>query len=142
MREITRFNERKRELFFTSSQHRTFPYRSYGAILELQKKMSLALWLNKSKTRSQTEDDEVIKELQSNESSAVCDQRNETQASSSSVRSTSHPASSKSNESFVCDKQASSSSVTSHPKSKNRFLSLLFNFVNLSFLFVLISFHF
>ena len=83
--------------------------------------MSLALWLNKSKTRSQTEDDEVIKELQSNESSAVCDQRNETQASSSSVRSTSHPASSKSNESSaVCDKQASSSSVTSHPKSKNR----------------------
>ena len=60
--------------------------------------MSLALWLNKSKTRSQTEDDEVIKELQSNESSAVCDQRNS--PTETPVSSDTHTASN--------DKQASS----------------------------------
>ena len=69
--------------------------------------MSLALLLNKSKTRSQTEDDEVIKELQSNESSAVCDQRNsptetpvfsDTHTASISKQASSHQASSKSND--------------------------------------------
>ena len=88
-------------IFFFSTSNIPLPLDT-APFYELVK--CLALLLNKSKTRSQTADDEVIKELQSNESTAVCDQRSsptetpvssDTHTASNDKQASSHQASSK-----------------------------------------------